>query len=240
MAYPREALFALAMAIIFSACTDNEVPFPYLPNLPSQYTFGPDEFLGPVAMYTYQCFSDSDQGLICQKTAAFDTARHCIDYFYRSHTTCAHLTFTYDSIGRRICETAYIDTAGTSFDSMSSPYSTTTYRYSRNSRRCIAHITGPNSHRYRFVLRYNSLGLLTRFIYPDGSRISYQYDAQGNLIKTIRPDGAVIAIDPPAVETPLYRNYVYDSHHNWIRRTTISQSQPAQLEIRTFKYYDQL
>lgn len=240
MDYHRWPLIAIAFALLVAACTNSNVPFPYQPNPPSQYPFHSDEFQGPVAMITYQCYRDSDPGLMCQKAASFDSAGCCTEYFYRDNHVCARLTFDYDSLHRRISETAYIDTAGTPFNSMTEPYTTTTYRYSRNKRRCIARVAGPNGRRYRFVFRYNAQGLISRFIYPDGSRISYYYDTLGTLTKTIRPDGSAIDIIPADQNAPQYRSIIYDNHRNWVRRTSASVSQPTQLEIRTFKYYDQL
>ncbi|MBO4600380.1 MAG: RHS repeat protein, partial [Bacteroidales bacterium] len=43
---------------------------------------------------------------------------------------------------------------------------------------------------YTFRLRYNRNGQLHRFIYPDGSRLTYDYDTAGRLLRTTYPDAS--------------------------------------------------
>ena len=191
------SLLIAACAVLFGACGENEVPFPYLTNSPTAFNLteqyrlqGESEpLLGKVAMFTRQQYSEY-AGLLSQHTVGFDSVGHCLDYYFRDKEECRHCHFSYDSLGRRIEELCYCDTAGISFDSLNQLYTKTCYRYSRNGRSCRARITGPDGKRHTFRYRYDKQGRLFRFIYPDGSRISYYYDSDGRLSKTLFPDGS--------------------------------------------------
>lgn len=265
------------------SCHEGDAPFPYVPNLPDAYNLhnGPeDDPKGPVAMYTHEVYHEYYDGLVSQTTACFDSTGRCIDYYYRDRERCSHMRFEYDTAGRRIREEAWQDTAGTPFDSLRRDHFVTTYRYSANSRRCKARITDTRGKRYTFRLRYDRQGHLSRFIYPDGSRFSYDYDAAGRMVRRTWPDASTERFEydahgnmtsmtdrdgvvnwylPPHINArrdslgrvveevagpspgentpPRITTYAYDSHGNWVRRTTAGVSSPTVLEVRAFRYH---
>ncbi len=189
----------LAVLLLVS-CKQEEVPFPYVPNIPTDFnlstTFA-DEMKGPVAMFTSETFDEFHNAIVSQQIASFDTAGRCLNLYYRNAETCQRLSFTYDSLGRRVEEHTFVDTTGTSFDNINMPYTHTTYSYSRKGRRCKARITGPDGKQYTFRLHFDKnkssahpQGRLTRFIYPDGSRFSYDYDTAGHLVRLTWPDAS--------------------------------------------------
>ncbi|MBR6440464.1 MAG: RHS repeat protein, partial [Bacteroidales bacterium] len=129
-----------------------------------------------------------------------------------------------------------VDSAGTAFAEADSLVYRTTYTYSANSRRVKARIAGPDGRRHTFRLRYDDAGRLTRFIYPDGSRISYRYDEAGELASVILPD-ALEFTPQAAEEAPAVEHYRRDDPYNWTRRTRIEPSGDATLTERSFEYY---
>lgn len=189
--HQRFALLLIGM-LLFTSCEEG-VPFPYLPIQPTGYNLNTtyaDKMSGPVSMFTCEVFQEYYDGLVSQTVACFDTAGHCLDYYYRDREECLHSTFVYDSIGRRIEHRCYRDTAGTSFDSLDQLFTHTDYSYSRNGRRCKARITGPDGKRHTFRLRFDDSGHLTKYIFPDGSRMSYKYDTCGRLVERMYPDAS--------------------------------------------------
>lgn len=187
--------------LLLASCRYGEVPFPDVPNLPTDYNLGTtyaNEMTGAVSMFTCQTIHEYSDGIVSQQTACFDTAGHCLHYYYRDSETCRHLAFVYDTTGKRIEERSYLDTAGTSFDSLTRLHTLTVYSYSRSGRTCRARITGPDGRRHTFRLRYDKQGRLKRFVYPDGSRFSYDYDNDGHLVRRTWPDAS-------------FERYQYDS-----------------------------
>ena len=182
----------LLILVLLSSCEEGGVPFPYVPDPPTQYnldaTFA-DAVTGPVAMFTCEKYHEYSGGLASQQTVCFDRRGHCLDYYYRDREACWHIAFAYDSTGRRIREETWRDTAGMSFDSLPL-YCTTDYSYSRNGHRCKAAFRGPDGKRHTFRMRYDKEGNLTRFVFPDGSRISYDYDTAGRLVCRTWPDAS--------------------------------------------------
>ncbi len=247
--------------VLFSACAEGDNPFPYQPNLPTD--FNRDDLseltgsmVGNVSMFTYERVSE-EQGLQLQRVGCFDTSGRCIDYYHRDSHITLRYHYTYDAEGRRIEELCYLDSCGTSYDSLTYLYTQTTYHYSRNGRICKARITGPNGRRYTFRMRYNGQGQLLRYIFPDGSRISYAYDADGRLEKQVYPDASSHTVAEPVRKPVTYDGqghvveeavsgqeglvlsyYVYDDHDNWVRRTTTGERVPSTIELRTFQYYE--
>lgn len=249
--------------MLFSACAESDSPFPYRANLPTDFNLNQEpevlgQMLGPVASFTYELFSDQDDGLLIQRLGCFDTLGHIGDYYLRDRSNTMRYHFEYDSLGRRTEEFCYIDSAGKPYGSLITPYAHTTYSYSRNGRRCKAMIKGPDGRKYTFRLRFNDQGQLTKYIFPDGSRFSYVYDANGLLTKWLNPDASVEEYTAPERPLPLTLDslgrvleekvsdadglvmayYVYDDHSNWVRRTTIGERSPSKLEVRTFEYYN--
>lgn len=192
-------VFALLTTGLVVSCTEQGTPFPFEPNKPDDFNRSAkyqlrwgetEELLGEVAMFTHEVYHEYHGGLVSEHVACFDSAGHCLELFYRDRETNQHYTFTYDSLGRRIEEVCYIDSAGTPYDSISTIYTRTTYRYSRNGRTCRARITDPDGKHYTYRLRYDKQGRLHRFIYPDGSRFTYDYDTADRLARTTFPDAS--------------------------------------------------
>ena len=130
-------VFALMTIGVVVSCTEQGNPFPFEPNKPddfnrsSQYQLRwgeTEELLGEVAMFTHEVYHEYQGGLVSEHVACFDSAGHCLELFYRDRETNQHYTFQYDSLGRRIEEVCYIDSAGTPYDSISTIYTRTTYR----------------------------------------------------------------------------------------------------------------
>lgn len=248
-------------AILFCACSEVDNPFPYQPNLPSDFNRDQASDVtgsmeGNISMFSYELISQ-EEGLLLQRVGCFDSAGRCIDYYHRDPHNTLRYHYTYDTAGRRIEELCYTDTAGTPYDSLTTLYTQTTYKYSRNNRSCKARIKGPKGRKYTFRLRFNEQGKLTKYIFPDGSRISYEYGADGHLAKLTYPDASEhmvqetlrqpIAFDSLGrmVEENISDStglvmayYSYDDHNNWIRRTTTGDRSPSKLEVRTFQYYE--
>lgn len=180
-------------------CSEQGNPFPFEPNKPDDFNRSTDyrlrwgeieELLGEVAMVTHEVYQEYYEGLVSEHAACFDSAGHCLELYYRDRETNQRYTFQYDSLGRRVEELCYIDSAGTSYDSLDTPYTRTTYRYSRNGRTCRARITTPDGKHYTYRFRYDRQGRLHRFIYPDGSRFTYDYDTADRLVRTTFPDAS--------------------------------------------------
>lgn len=188
----------LCLSILFAACAENDTPFPYIPHSPEYFnrdkistSLGEcDSLVGKVALLTREQYREFSASLVDQYTIAFDRSGRCLEIYYRDSESCRHYTFSYDSLGRRTEELCYRDTAGTPFDRLDKVYTHTDYRYSRNGRTCRMRITSPEGKKYNFRRRYDKEGRVTRFLYPDGSRISFYYYADGRLSKTIYPDGS--------------------------------------------------
>lgn len=184
---------AVLAVFLLSACGTGGAPFPYVPSLPDEYNLdrlGSDTPTGPVAMLTHQVILEYHDGIASQTVACFDTSGRCIDHYYRDSHTLVRRHFDYDSLGRRTAEHLWQDTAGTSFDSLRALHTFTTYRYSRSGRRCRACLTAPDGRHYTFRLHFDRAGRLTRFIFPDGSRFSYDYDTAGRLARRTWPDAS--------------------------------------------------
>ncbi|MBQ6068958.1 MAG: RHS repeat protein [Bacteroidales bacterium] len=198
---PRIAtLFTLIAVGLIASCTEQGDPFPFEPNMPddfnrsSQYQLRKnevEELLGNVAMVTHEVYNEYYEGLVSEHAACFDSSGHCLELYYRDRENNQRYTFSYDSLGRRVEEVCYIDSAGTRYDSLTQPYMTTTYHYSHNGRTCRARITTPNGKHYTYRLRYDRKGRLHRFIYPDGSRFTYEYDNAGRMVRTTYPDASM-------------------------------------------------
>ena len=194
----RAAVFALLAIGLAVSCTTEDTPFPYVPNRPDDFnrtvrynlSGETEELLGEVAMMTHVVYHEYYDGLVSEHVVCFDSAGHCLELYYRDRETNQRYTFAYDSLGRRIEELRYIDSAGTPYDSLETIYTRTTYSYSRNGRTCRARITDPDGKRHTFRLRYNRQGRLHRFIYPDGSRFTYDYDTAGRVVCTTFPDAS--------------------------------------------------
>jgi len=255
--------FISICAFVFSACAEGDSPFPYQPNLPTDFNVDQPssqvgQMTGSVAAFTYELFSEQAEGLLLQCLGNFDTAGHVCDYYYRDRENTLRYHFVYDTLGRRIEEFCYLDSAGTPYDSLTSVYTYTTYSYGAGGRRCQARIKGPEGRKYTFRLRFNSRGQLTKYIFPDGSRFSYEYDTQGRLARRVNPDASVQEFAAMSQGQPLATDslgrvveervtddhglvmayYAYDDHGNWVRRTTTGQQVPSKLEVRTFVYYN--
>ena len=188
----RQALRGLLLSavVLFASCHENGVPFPYVPNMPEEYNRDRFDLQDErVAMYTSEQYQEYYEGLASERIVCFDTAGHCVEYFYRDHDICQHRIFSYDSLGRRIEERAWEDTAGMSYDSLRQCV-VTSYSYSKNGRRCKARSTDPDGKSRTFRLRYDKEGHLSRFVYPDGSRFSYDYDTAGRLVCRTWPDAS--------------------------------------------------
>ncbi len=180
----------LLILVLLSSCEEGGVPFPYVPNTPGEYNLNRFDLQDTrVAMFTHEQYHEYYEGLASERVVCFDTGGHCVEYFYRDHDICQHRVFEYDSFGRRIEERAWEDTAGMSYDSLRQCV-ITTYSYSKNGRRCKAHVTDPNGKTHTFRLRYDKEGNLSRFIYPDGSRFSYDYDTAGRIVCRTWPDAS--------------------------------------------------
>lgn len=196
---PRYRLLAIfTLTMVFAACAENDNPFPYIPHSPDYFnrdviakSLGEcDSIVGNVALLTRKQYSEYQTGIVSIYNIAFDRSGKCLEIYFRDSETCQHFTYTYDSLGRRTEEIRYIDTAGTAFDKLNKVHTHTTYRYSRNGRTCRMCITSPEGKKYHFKRRYDKQGRLARFLYPDGSRISFYYYDDGRLSKTIFPDGS--------------------------------------------------
>lgn len=207
--------------LLLASCRYGEVPFPYVPNLPTDYNLGTtyaNDITGAVSMFTCQTIHEYSDGIVSQQTACFDTSGHCLHYYYRDREICRHLAFVYDTTGKRIEERCYLDTAGTSFDSLTRLHTLTVYSYSRSGRTCRARITGPDGRRHTFRLRYDRQGRLKRFVYPDGSRFSYDYDNDGHLVRRTWPDASAERYeydDQGNLRTKINR----DGTHTWYMAT---------------------
>ncbi len=194
----RAAVFALLAIGLAVSCTTEDTPFPYVPNRPDDFnrtvrynlSGETEELLGEVAMMTHVVYHEYYDGLVSEHVVCFDSAGHCLELYYRDRETNQRYTFAYDSLGRRIEELCYLDSAGTPYDSLETIYTRTTYSYSRNGRTCRTRITDPDGKRHTFRLRYNRQGKLHRFIYPDGSRFTYDYDTAGRVVCTTFPDAS--------------------------------------------------
>lgn len=182
---------------LLASCAEQDTPFPDVPNVPDDFNLatlarqgsGEGELKGSVAMFTHEVFHEYHGGLVSERVVCFDTLGHCMDYYYRDREICRHRAFVYDSLGRRVGETMWQDVAGISYDSL--PLSAaTSYTYSRNGRRCRAVIRGSDGRKHTFWLRFDSEGRISRFIYPDGSRFSYDYDSLGRLVRLTWPDAS--------------------------------------------------
>ena len=181
------------------SCSEQGNPFPYVPNQPNDFNRSTkyslkqgetEELLGEVAMFTHEVFEEYFEGLVSEHTVCFDSAGHCLELLYRDRETNQHYIFQYDSLGRRVVELCYMDSAGTPYDSISTLYTRTDYSYSRNGRTCRARITGPKGKRYTYRLRYDHEGHLHRLVFPDGSRLTYDYDICGRLARITFPDAS--------------------------------------------------
>ena len=137
----------VAMLGLAVGCSEQGNPFPYVPNLPDDYNLTTqynlregetEELLGDVAMFTHEVFEEYFEGLVSEHASCFDSAGHCLELLYRDRETNQRYTFAYDSLGRRIEELCYLDSAGTPYDSLETIYTRTTYSYSRNGRTCRA------------------------------------------------------------------------------------------------------
>lgn len=180
----------MVATLLLAACNEGGVPFPYIPNLPGDYNRASLDLRDThVAIYTHQVFHDYCEGIVSERVACFDTLGHCVEYFYRDRDICQHRIFRYDSLGRRVEEQAWEDSAGVSYDSLQR-YINTTYSYSRGGHRCKATLRASDGGKHTFRLRYNRQGRLSRFIYPDGSRFSYDYDTAGRLVCRTWPDAS--------------------------------------------------
>ncbi len=195
----RAAVFALLAIVLAVSCTEQGNPFPYVPNMPDDFnrrtpyslrSGETEELLGEVAVLTHEVYQEYHGGLVSEHAVCFDSAGHCLDLYYRDRETNQHYTFQYDSLGRRIEEVCYMDSAGTPYDSISNVYMRTNYRYSRSGRTCRTRITAPDGKHCTYRMRYDKHGRLHRFIYPDGSRFTYDYDVSGLLIRTTFPDAS--------------------------------------------------
>lgn len=248
----------LLIALLCCSCSEEGNPFPYLPCLPDDfnstdtyYAFGGKEVLtGNVAMITCQTYQ-SDEGWVAQCIACFDTAGHCLEYYSKDTEKSMKYSFTYDSTGHRATATFEGDSTQT----------TTSYRHSNNGRIYTARLTDLDGKQYHFRLRYNRQHRLKHFIYPDGSRISYEYDTIGRLSKLIYPDASEKhftylpesnhktfdsqgrcleeVVEGNGEQLPIVVLYEYDTHNNWIRRTIskLDDSSISRIDIREIQYY---
>ena len=181
------------------SCSEQDTPFPFLPNLPTDFNLSsqfrineePEELNGKVAMFTHLIYQEYYDGLVSEHIVCFDSLGHCQELYYRDRETNRRYTFVYDSLGRRVQELCHLDSASTPYSDISNPYTLTTYRYSRNGRTCKARINAIDCKSYTYRLKYDRKGRLHRFIYPDGSRFTYDYDTAGRLVKTTFPDASV-------------------------------------------------
>jgi len=189
---PRFAVLLL-ITLLLASCGQGDLPFPYTPNRPDDYnrsTTYSDQFSGPVAIFTYRSLDEYSDGYTSQTVVCFDTAGRCIDYYYHDRQINVRRHFSYDSLGRRNGETCWQDSATATLDTLQPPTLVTTYTYSRHGRRCRARIQGPDGRSHTFRLHYDRAGHLTRYIYPDGSRFSYDYDPAGRLVRRTWPDAS--------------------------------------------------
>ena len=200
----------VVMLGLAAGCSEQGNPFPFEPNKPDDFNrtanyslrMGEvEELLGEVAMVTHEVYQEYHGGLVSEHAVCFDSLGHCLELYYRDRETNQRYTFAYDSLGRRVEEVCYLDSAGTPYDSISTVYMHTSYRYSRNGRTCRARITTPEGKHYTFRLRYDKEGRLHRFIYPDGSRFTYDYNSSGQLVRTTFPDAS-------------YQTFEYDDKGN--------------------------
>lgn len=231
----RRLLFVVvALVTLFASCVEEEGVYPYRPELPTAYNRheGPDtQFLldsinmfapGPhVAMMTLErvCFLTADDTRLA---FSFDTAGRCLDVFGKEDDTYEHVHYEYDSLGRRIAKVCYGDTVPISDESRLKPISQTQYAYKRGGRLCKAVIRGEDGKRYRFRLRYgkeraDGSRLLTDYIFPDGSRVGYEYDSAGRLARETFPNGS-------------YVRFNYDSDGHLISRAMPSENNILQFE----------
>ena len=184
---------------LFAGCSEQGNPFPFEPNRPNDFNRTPEyslregeteELLGDVDMFTHEVYQEYHSGLVSEHAVCFDSAGHCLELYYRDRETNQRYTFQYDSLGRRVEEVCYIDSAGTPYDSIATVYTRTIYHYSHKGRTCRARITAPDGRHYTYRFRYDRQGRLHRFIYPDGSRFTYDYDTAGRLVRTTFPDAS--------------------------------------------------
>ena len=191
------------------------MPFPYVPNTPGEYNLNRFDLQDTrVAMFTHEQYHEYYEGLASERVVCFDTGGHCVEYFYRDHDICQHRVFEYDSLGRRIEERAWEDTAG----------------------RLVCR-TWPDASTERY--EYNAEGELKAKINRDGTYEWYmatpppmRSDSLGRVLEEVV--GASQGNSAPIIAT-----YSYDDHGNWVRRTTTGISSPTVLEVRTFRYYDE-
>lgn len=251
-------------AIVFSACAEGDSPFPYCPNVPTDFNlaayvkqFGPIE--GAVSLFTYEKYDGRlEGGLVFRQVCCFDTAGRCIDLYGRDSQTSWRCHFEYDSLGRRVAEQCYRDSAGTPYESLAAYHTRTTYAYGRDGRRCRARIVGQNGREYTFRFHFDENRNLTKYIFPDGSRFSYEYDDEGRLTKRTNPDASVLRYEDDGAALSVVKDslgrvvesvteeatgvtvsyYRYDVRSNWTRRTTVAGSGATTIEIRTFEYYE--
>lgn len=211
--------------LLFVSCEKGGEPFPFQPNEPDTWNLGTlsdeDRMTGQVAMVTSETFTEYE-GKIKQSVCCYDSLGRCLDLYYRDLNHCEHIHFDYDTLGRRVEECIYLDTAGVSYDSLTALYTRTTYRYSQNGKRCKAVIESPKGKKYRFRMRYgeeraDGSRLLTDYIFPDGSRCSYKYDTAGRLACETFPNGT-------------YVRYTYDSEGNLRSSATPSENNILQFE----------
>lgn len=191
-------IWVVVVSILAASCSEEGVPFPHIPNVPDSYDLtvlnrsvdGFKDLNGSVAVYVHEVYSEYSVGILSQMVAYFDSTGHCKELFYRDRKVNRHLVFEYDGTGRRVEETHYLDSAGVPYDSLSTLYTHTTYRYSRNGHSCRIRFTDPGGKTRTFRLRYNRQGLVRQYLYPDGSRFSYEYDSVGRLECKTFPDAS--------------------------------------------------
>lgn len=221
-------LIVVASASLLVSCGEEGNPFPYCPQVPTLYNrhetsdaqrlldddcaFVPSQQVVMVAVEKVNFLCGDRQ----RSSLSFDTAGHCLEFYSRDAASYEHRHFEYDSLGRRIKEVYYFDTLVPADESRLAPYSITTYTYKRDSRLCKAVIQGGQGRRYRFRLRYGTRRedgsrLLTDYIFPDGSRYSYDYDSAGRLVRKTAPDGT-------------YEKYTYDSQGRLSSSATPSEN----------------
>ena len=211
----RGLLLAVVCAFLLSSCGEENGVYPYRPDFPTSNnrqesndaqqllsginTFTPSQKVAMVVIEDIQYWYEDNS----RYAFSFDTAGRCLDVFGREDGTFEHIHYEYDSLGCRILDVRYSDTVALTDESRLTPSSHTTYSYKRDGRVCKAVIQGQEGRCYRFRLRYGAKDkdgntLLTAYIFPEGSRISYRYDSEGRMVRMTNPDGT-------------YEKYTYDS-----------------------------
>ena len=237
--HPR-LLLAVAFVLLMVSCGEEEGVYPYRPDFPTNNNrresndaqfllnlecFSPSQKVAMVSMEdVHYWYKDNSRFAF-----SFDTAGRCLDIFGREDGTFEHIHYEYDSLGRRILDVRYSDTVALADESRLMPISRTTYTYKRNGRICKAVIQGQEGKCYRFRLRYGATSkdgsrLLTDYIFPDGSRISYRYDSEGRLVRETLPDGT-------------YKKYTYDSEGRLSSSATPNENGIFNFEQTTW-YHD--